>query len=75
MFIYSFFSLFQDPFVIIFKTAQETKTQKQNRQRAMLFLQSTELGPPPPSPTGEWVHPFFFGRGGAQRLGEPGLGH
>jgi hypothetical protein len=27
MFIYSFFSLFQDPFVIIFKTAQETKTQ------------------------------------------------
>ncbi len=27
MFISSFFSLFQDPFVIIFKTAQETKTQ------------------------------------------------
>ncbi len=27
MFIYSFFSLFQGPFVIIFKTAQETKTQ------------------------------------------------
>jgi hypothetical protein len=46
----------------------------QSRQSAKLFLQSSELGLPHPSPAGECALPPFAWGGGAHSLAREGVG-
>jgi hypothetical protein len=48
--------------------------QPQSRQSDRLFLQSSELDPPTPSPTGDRAPPPFGSEGGQTRLLEMGWG-